>query len=117
MTRTASHRLRQAIRQIQRQRNPKRRRYGVALRRAVVEHAVAEQSRGASVRSIAASVGIPYKTLYIWLRSRPRGFRAVATKPAETPATSTDLLLVTARGHRVEGLSRDDLVALLRALS
>jgi hypothetical protein len=41
----------------------------------------------------------------------------VATKPAEAPAAGSELRLVTAQGHRVEDLGREDLVLLLRALS
>ncbi len=109
--------LRQAIRQVQRLRNPKRRRYGVALRRKVIDHVVAERSHGVSVRATAQSLGLPYKTLCIWLQGRSLGFRAVATKTAAPAVPRTDLRLVTADGHRVEGLSPDQLVAVLRALS
>jgi hypothetical protein len=41
----------------------------------------------------------------------------VATTPVESSTLAPDLRLVTAQGHRVEGLSRDDLIILLRALS
>lgn len=117
MKQAASHRLRQAIRQVQRERNPKRRRYDQKLRRRVVDHVLAERSRGRSVRSIAAWLGLPYKTLHIWMRSRPVGFRVVAAKPSDPADPRPEFRLVLAQGHRVEGLSREDLVAVLRALS
>jgi hypothetical protein len=110
-------RLRQAIRRVQRQRNPKRRRYGRALQRSATRHTLALRARGTSVRSTAAALGLPYKTLCLWLQGAAHGFRAVATKPAEAPAAGSELRLVTAQGHRVEGLGREDLVLLLRALS
>lgn len=111
--------LRRAIRQIQRQRNPKRRRYDPALRRRVTAHVLAERSRGRSVRWIAADLGLSYQTLLTWLQGQSRGFRAVvATKAAPPPpAPCSELRLILAQGHRVEGLSADDLVAVLRALS
>lgn len=109
--------LRHAIRRIQRQRNPKRRRYGPEVQRAAIEHALSQRSRGTSVRSTADALGLPYKTLCLWAQGHPTGFRAVATRPAEPSTAGADLRLLTAQGHRVEGLSRDDLVFLLRALS
>ena len=109
--------LRSAIRRVQ-QRKPKRRRYGSDVRAGVVGHALAARSRGVSLRSTAAALGLPYKTLTMWCQARLRGFRLVATPPRSTSAGSDEgYRLVTAQGHRVDGLSRDDLVAVLRALS
>jgi hypothetical protein len=117
MKTVAVRELRQAIRRIQRQRNPKRRRYGPEIQRSSIQHALIQRSRGTSVGSTAAALGLPYRTLWLWLRGQPAGFRAVATTPVESSTLAPDLRLVTAQGHRVEGLSRDDLIILLRALS
>lgn len=111
------HQLRRAIRQVQRRGDSKRQRYGSVLRRAVVEYAQAAQSAGASIASVARALGLSSPTLYGWVQGAPRAFRAVATKPASFVGAPSELRLVTAQGHRVEGLSRDDLVVLLRALS
>jgi len=114
---STSDQLRQAIRQVQRQRNPKRRRYDPELRRRVIAHVLAERSRGRSARSTATDLCLSYHTLHTWLQSRSRGFRVVATRPSEAPAPRAELRLILAQGHRVECLSRDDLVVVLRALS
>lgn len=109
--------LRRAIARVHRQRNPKRRRYGSEIRRAVASYAVAQRSRGVSARSTAASLGLPYKTLCFWLQGQPNGFRAVAVAQRGKPEPErSELVWITAQGHRVEGLSREDVAFVLRSL-
>lgn len=109
--------LRSAIVRIHRRRGDSRgRRYPADLRRMIVTHVIAERSKGVSVQSMAASLGLSYVTLLGWLQTGPRGFRSVTVKAPE-PVASESLRLVTAQGHRVEGLTREDLAFLLRSLT
>lgn len=116
MTPDVARRLERQIRQVQRGRDPRARRYDSELRKAVAAHALAERSRGVSVRSTAFTLNLPYQTLQVWLQSQPESFREVAKTP-DPAASHGDLRVITAQGHRIEGLSRDDVVVLLRALS
>jgi transposase-like protein len=107
-------RLRQQIIALHRKGRPTGRRYPLELRAAVVSYALEEASRGASVYSMAGSLGLTEPTLRSWLRKRPRRLRTVTVQEGAPPARPW--CLVTAQGHRVEGLSREDLVFLLRSL-
>ena len=69
-----------------------------------------------SVRSTAASLGLSYPTLLGWLQAVPNGFRSVAVKQETPDPQATAIRLVTAQGHCVEGLSREDVVFLLQSL-
>ena len=117
MRRTSTAKLRNAVARVRRGRGSQSRRYPADLRRQIVGHVVAARSEGVSVRSTAASLGLSYPTLLGWLQATPNGFRSVAvTEPAPEPETAT-LRLVTAQGHRVEGLSREDVAFLLQSLT
>jgi transposase-like protein len=109
--------LRQAIRQAQRRGHPKHHRYAPALKLKVIAHTRAALSTGGSVAAVARSLELSNQTLHGWLQGQARRFRPVAPKAEDAPSERSELRLVTAQGHRVEGLSRDDLVALLRALA
>jgi hypothetical protein len=117
MKQTTVEELRRAIQEVHRQAEPTGRRYALELRRSAIAYTLSERSRGESIRSTASSLSLPYKTLWRWVQSRPGGFRPVAPATTITSSSGSGIELVTAQGHRVEGLSRDDLVILLRALS
>ena len=108
--------LRSAIARVCHRREWQGRRYPGDLRRRIVVHVVAERSKGVSIRSTAASLGLSYPTLLGWLQAEPNGFRSVAVKTSEPDPASPVLRLVTAQGHRVEGLTREDVAFLLRSL-
>lgn len=105
--------LRREIRRVRRQRS-RRPRHSITLRRAVAEYAGSERARGVSLSTTASTLGVAYTTLCQWLQASRGRFRTVAVR--QDPAEPT-LRLITAQGHRVEGLSRADLVDVLRALS
>jgi len=111
-----SHHLRQAIRQAQHRGHPKHHRYAPALKRDVIAYARGAVAAGASVAAVARSLELSNQTLHGWLQDQARRFRPVAAKSEDTPS-ERELRLVTPQGHRVEGMTRDDLVALLRALT
>jgi transposase-like protein len=117
MRRASTASLRNAVARVRRRRKSQGRRYPADLRQQIVTHVVFTRSRGVSVRSTAASLGLSYATLLGWLQAAPNGFRSVAVK-APTPGPEAPALrLVTAQGHRVEGLSREDVAFLLQSLT
>lgn len=110
--------LRNAVARVRRRRKFQGRRYPADLRQQIVAHVVFERSKGVSVRSMAASLGLSYPTLLSWLQAARSGFRSVAVKePAPEEREAQALRLVTAQGHRVEGLSREDVAFLLQSLT
>jgi hypothetical protein len=115
MGKRISGELRRRIAAIHRRRRPTGRRYPAELRAAVVSHARAARSAGVSVRATAKALGVPYPTLAGWLHDEPVRFREVAVgRPF--PEVGRGLHLVTAQGHRVEGLNREDLAFVLQRL-
>ena len=117
MRRAPTVKLRKAVTRIRRGRKAQGRRYPADLRQQIVAQVVSERSRGVSVRSTAESLGLSYATLQGWLRAAPKGFRSVAVKEARPERETRAMHLVTAQGHRVEGLSREDVAFLLQSLT
>ncbi len=117
MRRVSTAKLRNAVTRVCRRRKSQGRRYPADLREQIVAHVVFEHSKGVSVRSTAMSLGLSYPTLLGWLQAEPSGFRAVAVKGSMPEREAPALRLVTAQGHRVEGLSREDVAFLLRSLA
>ena len=111
-----SAKLRDAILRVRRGRRAGRQRYPVDLRRQIVTHVAAERARGVSVRATAGALGLSYPTVVGWLQAEPNGFRKVAVRSEKSATESKALQLVTQQGHRVEGLSREDVAFLLRSL-
>lgn len=69
---------------------------------------------GCSSPQIANALGIHVHTVYRWRSEQvPAGFRRVEVGPA---VTGHGLTVVTATGHRVEGLSLEQAALLLRTL-
>jgi hypothetical protein len=96
-----------------------------AVRERVVVYARAARARGVSWRGIAKAVGLSTSGVQRFASekptARPAALVAVALRPVR-PATReaaapSSLTWVTPSGHRLERLSLEDAVALLRALS
>ncbi len=117
MRRASTAKLRNAVARVRRRRKCQGRRYPADLRRQIVTYVVLGRSKGMSVRSTAASLGLSYPTLLGWLQATPNGFRSVAVKEPAPEPEAPALRLVTAQGHRVEGLSREDVAFLLQSLT
>jgi hypothetical protein len=89
------------------------------LRAELITHARAWRAAGASMRTIAAALGVAPESIRRWTQSPAAPspvlvpIRVVAARPVGmTPA----LTLVSPRGFRVEGLDLADVGALLAAL-
>ncbi len=114
-------RLRTDARQLAHGKVPTAVRYPAAFRAAALALARPRLERGVSIARVARDLGLPTQSLGRWSRRPPRPSAAplrpvaVVPAPASTPRP-TGLVLLTPRGHRVEGLDRDGLIAVLRAL-
>jgi transposase-like protein len=117
MQRASTAKLRNAVARVLRRGGSQSRRYPADLRQQILAHVTSARSRGTSVRSTAAALGLSYQTLLGWLQAAPHGFRSVAVKESAADRDPPALRLVTAQGHRVEGLSREDIAFLLQSLT
>jgi transposase-like protein len=95
-------------------------RYPEGFRRAAVHLARRRLGPSLSVARLARGLGVSEPTLTKWLHPRTgAGLRPVAVVAAAPPAGTavSGAVLVTPHGLRVEGLDRDTLIAILRALA
>jgi hypothetical protein len=114
-------RLRTDARQLARGKVPTAVRYPAAFRAAALALARPRLGRGVSIARVARDLGLPTQSLGRSLRlpKPPATLRpvAVSAAPATARYPAARLVLVTPQGHRVEGLDRDGLIAVLRALA
>jgi transposase-like protein len=117
---TSIDRFRSSVRQLTRDKAPGAVRYPAQLRAAAVALAHPRVRGGHAVRAIAQELGVSEPTLARWLRQRASPvLRPVAVDPEPAAARRADagIVLRTAGGVRVDGLDRDALIAVLRALA
>jgi len=115
----ALRRLRSEAQQLTRGKAPTGIRYPAAFRTTAVALARPRLATGAPFVRVARELGLQTKSLARWLQGRPAPrLRPVAVRPDPAPpsALAASVVLVTPHGCRVEGLDRDGLVAVLRAL-
>lgn len=84
------------------------------LRSEVVAFARERQAGGEGVGRIARALGVSSTGLARWLGSTDGGFRPVRVRQRSSP--TEDLVLVTPRGFRLEGLTEALALRLLREL-
>lgn len=95
-------------------------RYSRPLRAMAVEYVMKRKSEGGSLRQAAKTLGISENSIHRWMKEvvpqTPR-FKPVDIVP-DAPANKEvkKPVLITSRGHRVEGLDIDGMAALLRIL-
>ena len=91
-------------------------RYTPAQREQFVEHANQRRAEGVSLQNAAKELAVSYESLRRWgiEQSSTARLRPVRATPAVREIGS--LRLITAAGHRIEGLDHEQLVALVRAL-
>jgi transposase-like protein len=114
-------RLRSEAHQLARGKVPRAIRYPAAFRAAAVALAGPRLERGSSIARVAGDLGLPIQSLGRWMRplTPTAPLRPVAVTPEReaVPPPPAGLVLLTAQGHRVEGLDRDGLIAVLGALA
>lgn len=111
--------LRSEARRLARGKVPRAVRYPASFRATAIALARAQRRQGHAVERVATAIGVATPTLVRWLSAHPAPrLRRVAVvgPPAESALAST-VVLVTPQGVRVEGLDRESLVAVLRALA
>ena len=116
----ATRHLRAAARRLAHGKSRSQVRYPEAFRRATVTPMRRRQERGGSLRRLAQDIGVSEPTLTKWLRPAPgRALRPVAVTVMSRPDSPADAspVLITPTGVRVEGLDRDALIVVLRALA
>jgi hypothetical protein len=95
-------------------------RYPSVIRQHVTAIARRRRAGGANVPAIAREFGVAPWTLALWLRNPSaavvRAVDVVPDAPRSSGAPVAGPVLITPEGFRVEGLDRDTLVAVLRAL-
>ena len=115
----AIRQLRAEARRLAQGKPPSQVRYPDEFRRTAVLLAGRGRKQGRSVARLARAVGVSEPTLTKWLRlPAGAGLRPVTVLAAPAPesAAGSRAVLITRQGLRVEGLDRDTLIAILRAL-
>jgi transposase len=90
--------------------------YAPSLRSAVVEFAHKRRSQGASWKEIAGELGMRFETVVRWsTRASSRSLKRIEVVD-EGRVVGGGLSIVSPSGHRLEGLTVQDAIAVLRAL-
>jgi hypothetical protein len=114
----AVRRFRSKVRRLAEGKPPRSVRYPAAVQETAMTLGRTRLRQGHSVNRIARELGISEPTLAGWLRTRGRSvLRPVAVAADPEPMRDAGFVLIGAHGLRVEGLDRDTLIAVLRALS
>jgi hypothetical protein len=94
-------------------------RYPAEFRSEAVAVARRLRAEGVPTARIARDLGLQPQTLGLWLcRKQPARIRRVVVATVPGPCgPSTQPILVTAHGHRIEGLDLDALVQVLRSIA
>jgi hypothetical protein len=90
-------------------------RYPEALRQRAVAHVRDRRARGTSLQRLADELGLAVPTLVRWSGPRP-AFRPVVVEPV-SPSASGHLVVHGPGGLRVEGLTFERAVELVRRLA
>jgi hypothetical protein len=112
-------RLRHALEESRRLVAGVRHRCPVALREAIVAQALVLRRQGLSIRRVASSFAMSPKTLANWLQRDPGALRPVTIASAAPLAagSTSGIRIVTPQGYRIEGLSVDAVIAVVKALA
>ncbi|HEV8247395.1 MAG TPA: hypothetical protein VGP93_16570 [Polyangiaceae bacterium] len=98
--------------------NHNRRMYPAELRRRIVEHVREQRATGVRLNDIARALGISSTLLHRWEAKRTPKFKRVVLpeSPPQRAGREARCSLHAPHGVRVDGLSIDDLVEVLRRL-
>jgi hypothetical protein len=91
--------------------------YAPEVQAAVVEFAQKRRADGASWKQIAGDLGMRFETVMRWStrEAHTRTLKRVEVV-ADAAASVSNLCIVSPTGHRLEGLTLQDAIAVLRAL-
>jgi transposase-like protein len=92
-------------------------RYEPALKARIIEFARSRRDQGASWMQIADEIGLGFETLRRWcIAEEPRSSRAMVPVQVVAEPSDRTVRIVSASGYRIEGLTLQEAVSVLRAL-
>ena|ERR1700722_5151739 len=91
-------------------------RYSPDLKARIIEFAQSRRGEGASWAEVAGEVGIGFETLRRWCMSAKPKRRAMVPVRVVADREESTVSVVSAGGHRIEGLTLAEAIAALRAL-
>ena len=92
-------------------------RYEPALKARIIAFARSRRDNGASWVTIASEIGIAFETLRRWcIAAAPGSSRAMVAVEVVQESSERTVRIVSAGGHRIEGLTLEEAVSALRAL-
>jgi hypothetical protein len=92
-------------------------RYSPELKARIVAFAASRHDEGVSWEGIATELGLSNETLRSWrMAEAPAGSQAMVPVHVVAEREGRGVSVVSVSGHRIEGLSLDDAVYVLRAL-
>lgn len=94
------------------------RRYAERLRVEVVEYTLQREDGGDTLASVARELGLTQRTLWGWVRRTRESVLRPVELIDEVPEVEPEVrVLALPNGLRIEGLSIDDVITLVRELS
>jgi hypothetical protein len=118
----STHEAEDLRRDLRRHGRARGKRFAPELRRRIIAYAERRRQEGASWMSIATELGACFETVRRWCgggsvpAGRPLRRVEVIAEPVVAMSTRAPLAVVTANGLRIEGVSLDEVVTLVRAL-
>jgi hypothetical protein len=109
-----AHRLRLEVARL---RSDRARRYPLALRQAVLDWVERAKHAGMSEGQCSADLGIPTKRFERWRGGRRIARRAAVVRVAVQEPSPAAVSFVTPSGYRIEGITIEQAVAMIRVLS
>jgi hypothetical protein len=91
-------------------------RYSPDLKARIIEFAQSRRGEGASWAEIAGVIGIGFETLRRWCTAARPTTRAMVPVRVVADRDEATVSVVSAGGHRIDGLTLPEAIAVLRAL-
>jgi transposase-like protein len=110
------HRAWSLVEEVAAHRPERGKRYTPELRERIIAYAADRHAEGVSWESIAAELGMSTETLRGWRTADDGSSRAMVPVRVVPDAEVISVRVVSPGGHRIEGLTLDDAVYVLRAL-
>ncbi len=91
--------------------------YDPELKERILSHVASRRAAGASLASLAVKLGMSTETLRVWSGAGARrGSRAMIPVQVVAERHERGATVVSASGHRIEGLTLEEAISVLRAL-
>jgi hypothetical protein len=90
--------------------------YPAALKVRIAEYVRSERSAGTTWAQLTSELGVASESLRLWCSKAPDATRALVPVSVVADREEQTITVVSASGHRIEGLTLRDAVTVLRAL-